>query len=609
MDLLKIIFEQTSIGIAVFDHSYRLIRSNQSFNDAMGYDNDEHITKIIPEIDQQQLDNVITNGTPYRLLVEKNSNHKKSYINVIFSVLTNDASLKKHIICEASIDNSRHELEVVIQSFEIMIENYKQQVHIQSEMLITADRERSFNSAINHDLENSVRQRNKELSRVKQELAHQAYHDVLTGLANRRLFNEKISQSVKNTQRANTNLAVLYLGLDQFKKINDSLGHYVGDSILTQAAQRLRAIVRTNDTVARMGGDEFAIIIEHADQDAIEIIAQKINNAIVSPFTVDSRVLTISTSIGICMFTEFESQVTPSDFSIIQAADVAMYEVKTNAGNGYVFFTHAMLSKVNQRLSMEVSLKRAIDNNELILHYQPKLNLSTGRLSGCEALVRWQHPEQGLLYPDAFISLAEESGLMSDLGAWVMQHAFEQLTNWRNDNINIGTLAINLSSKQLESKLDQNKILKLLIDSGLPPESIELELTESVLMDQQSTSGIEFLEQLKLGGYAISMDDFGTGYSSLSYLRYLPVSTLKIDRSFISSIMCGEQENALVLAIIAIAKTMGLKIIAEGIESQHQLNFLVDHQCDEGQGDYLSPPLDAQELVRYVTSRQHVEIV
>lgn len=616
MDLLQAIFQDSSVGLAVLNDKFELQLCNNKFAATLeGYQPNMRIGALLPDLQIADLANALNHQTAYTTQLEIKNDSKPYQLRLNFISFPCRNMEIPLTICELLIENDISELDNVVATFETIMGCYKEKISLPAAPKPQVNKsELALITALKEELEYKVEQRTKELSRAKQELAHQAHHDVLTGLANRRMFNEKIVESLKNAIRFGNDLAVLYLDLDKFKKINDALGHQVGDVLLVNTAERLTSIVRSNDTIARMGGDEFAIIIEYANKEVLSSIAMKINQALSQPFQIDKHTIKISSSIGICALSDISdhynlrNKQVNGELSIVQAADVAMYEVKAQGKNNFLFFTKAMQSKVNQRMTMEASLKQAIDQDELVLHYQPKINLRTGEISGCEALVRWQHPEQGLLYPDTFIPLAEETGLVNDLGCWVMTEAFRQLKQWQADAVPIGMVAINLSGKQLDCVSHQNEILKLLAQSELPPQCIEFELTESVLMGHKSSSGIQFLELLGMSGYTVSMDDFGTGYSSLSYLRYLPVKTLKIDRSFVGNIMQGEQENALVLTIIAIAKTMGLKIVAEGIETKEQLAFLNEHHCDEGQGYYFSKPVSAKCIEEFARATQHSEI-
>jgi len=611
---LKEIFQYSSVGFGLLNSKFELLHTNEQFEHILGPINvKQSIANLIPQIKLQRLENVIVKNRPYRLSIETQIDGKTSHVNIFCKLLPKIGNADSHIIFECLVDNSRTELNSVIQSFEALMKKSEQQVqqlNQQKEMLSEAVKSKmELISSMNLELEEKVKERTQELALAKKELAHQAQHDVLTGLPNRRLFNDRILDAIHIAKCNQNELAVLYLDLDKFKQVNDKLGHHIGDTVLIQVAKRLNSILKARDIIARMGGDEFAIIIEGADKPMVANIAQRINVTIAKPFVIDNNQIEISACIGVCMFDAVDNEEVrkihqaSSKLSINQAADLAMYEVKALGGDGYTFFSPQMFSRMTNRITMESSLKRAIESDQLVLHYQPKMNLQTGELSGCEALVRWQHPERGLLYPDEFIPLAEETGLINDLGFWVMTQAFSQLKDWRARNVAIPSIAINFSGKQLGSDEHQDEILNLLALSEIPPPCLEFELTESVLMSHKSSSGIQFLKFLGQNGYSVSMDDFGTGYSSLNYLRYIPINTLKIDRSFIANMMRNEQDKALVLTIIAIAKTMGLKIVAEGIEDAAQLDFLHKHDCDEGQGYYFSKPVSAKHIERF--SKEH----
>jgi diguanylate cyclase (GGDEF)-like protein/PAS domain S-box-containing protein len=423
------------------------------------------------------------------------------------------------------------------------------------------------------------------------EISRAAQHDALTNLPNRALFNDRLTQAISLAERQRKQLAVLFVDLDQFKRINDSLGHAVGDKLLRSVAGRLMACVRRSDTVCRLGGDEFVILlsqVEHAEDAAIS--ARKILRAIASPHIIDDRSLDISVSIG--------GSTYPGDGqdaeNLISQADAAMYEAKQHGRNGYQFFQSDMRTRVRKRLLLERDLRYALGRNEFLLHYQPQINLKTGRITGMEALIRWQHPERGLLFPGDFVPIAEECGLILPLGQWVLLEACRQVRAWSDTSIGIVPVAVNVSGAEFLAKDFLSGVRAALIATGIEPRNLELELTESVLM-QDAESAVVTLRALKAMGVGLAIDDFGTGYSSFTYLRRFPVDTLKIHQSFVQEISADVEGVTLISAMISIGKSLNQRVIAEGVETRSQLDFLKRHGCDEGQGYYFSHPIVAEQ--------------
>jgi len=423
------------------------------------------------------------------------------------------------------------------------------------------------------------------------EISRVAQHDVLTNLPNRTLFNDRIAQAISLAERQRKQLAVLFVDLDQFKRINDSLGHGVGDNLLRSVAARLTACVRRSDTVCRLGGDEFVILlsqVEHAEDAAIS--AGKILRAVAAPHIIDNRSLDISVSIGGCTY--------PADgldaATLMSHADAAMYEAKLHGRNGYQFFRSDMHKRVAKRLQLEGDLRSALGRNEFVLYYQPKINLHTGQITGMEALIRWLHPKEGLLLPSVFIPIAEECGLIVPIGQWVLLEACRQSREWSDSGLGTVPVAVNVSAAEFRAKDFVSRVRAVLISSGIEPHNLQLELTESVLMED-ADSTVTTLRALKVMGVQMAIDDFGTGFSSFTYLQRFHVDTLKVDRSFVREITGDPKAINLVSAMINIGKSLNQRVIAEGVENCAQLNFLQHHGCDEGQGFYFSHPVVAAE--------------
>lgn len=422
-----------------------------------------------------------------------------------------------------------------------------------------------------------------------------ATRDTLTGLPNRMLLNDRLELGVANAARKQSQLAFMFIDLDRFKTINDSLGHDVGDELLKRVAARLSACVRASDTVARLGGDEFAVILENVpqgNQSSAQTIAEKMIASLASPIMIDSHHLNTSCSIGISLF--------PADGqdpqTLMKHADVAMYDAKAKGRNNYQFFSHQLNARAQERLAIENYLRLALRRNELVLHYQPRVSFDTGRIVGVEALLRWQHPRHGLLSPEKFLGVAEDSGLIVPIGEWVFECAFAQAAAWRAKYRADFQLAINLSPAQLfDGKRLVGAIESSTRSSGLASSVIELELTEGMLLkNPEETSAL--LKLLGRTGVRLAIDDFGTGYSSLSYLKDLPVSAIKVDSSFVRELSTQAKDNAIIRAIIAMTHSLHLKVVAEGVETEEQHRILRELLCDEYQGFNFSKPLPAAEF-------------
>jgi diguanylate cyclase (GGDEF)-like protein/PAS domain S-box-containing protein len=424
-------------------------------------------------------------------------------------------------------------------------------------------------------------------------MRHQAQHDFLTNLPNRVLLNDRITQTIFSAKRSDTNPVLLFLDLDKFKHINDSLGHAVGDQLLQAVSERLLHCVRTSDTVSRHGGDEFIILLvdERRPQDAA-LAAEKVLLALSMPFLIEGQQLHTSTSIGISTF--------PLDgvdaATLIKNADTAMYHAKERGRNNYQFFRHDMNTRAVERQLIESNLRQALERHEFTLHYQPKVDLKTNRITGVEALLRWEHPEWGLVLPERFIVVAEECGLIIPIGRWVLGEACAQAVRWRAEGISPVSIAINVSALEFRHRDFFDHALSVLNATGVDPSCLQLELTESVLMRDVAVSAA-LLAKFKAMGVQIAVDDFGTGYSSLSYLNQFPIDVLKIDQSFVKAIDWESESNGVIVsAVIGMGKNLHQRVIAEGVEHEGQLAFLKAHECNEGQGYFFSKPVNAAQM-------------
>ncbi|MEC4813627.1 MAG: EAL domain-containing protein [Scytonema sp. PMC 1069.18] len=427
---------------------------------------------------------------------------------------------------------------------------------------------------------------------VEQKIHYQALHDMLTGLPNRLLFDEILSTSVPNASRKGESLAVMFLDLDRFKTINDTLGHTLGDQLLKSVAQRLKDSLRAGDTVARWGGDEFTILLPRIIQlDEVIQVARRILQAIENPYYFDTHELYVSVSIGIALLNE-ES---PNPETLIQHADTALYQAKELGRNNYQFYTASTGTKAPNTLTLEKSLRHALERKELVVYYQPRVNIVTGKITGVEALLRWDHPDMGLVAPNVFIPLAEDNGLIIPIGEWVLRTACQQNKLWQQAGLPAITMAVNLSPKQFRQPKLLETVEMILKQTGLEPHFLELEITESTAVED-----IEFtrsvLQQLEQMGVHLSIDDFGTGHSSLSRLQLLPLHNLKIDRSFIKNLTVDAKAAHIIKAIVALGRSLGLSLTAEGVEKPEEVEFLKSIQCENVQGFFYYRPLSAQKL-------------
>lgn len=426
----------------------------------------------------------------------------------------------------------------------------------------------------------------------KETLYYQAHHDALTGLPNHILFSDRLEQGIQKAKRHKEGLALFFIDLDKFKHINDSLGHEVGDKVLKIVAKRLQDAIRKEDTLARLSGDEFTVIMEeltHAENALL--LAEKILKVLAEAMHIDNQMLYVSGSIGISLYPKDAKDAQ----TLLKYADAAMYKAKEEGRNNFQFYSAEMTEFALKRMAMKTSLRQAIDNEEFVIHYQSQINASTNTLIGVEALVRWQHPTMGLLLPGEFIPLAEETGMIVEIDQWVMRIAMEQISQWYKKGLNPGLLGINLSIKQLEKVDFLQKIEKCIETNAFKPEWLELEITEGQML-KKPEEVIMKLTQIHTLGISISIDDFGTGYSSLSLLKRLPINRLKIDQSFVQDIPNDEEDVAIVQAIIALAKSLKLDLIAEGVDIAAQRDFLMKNGCINIQGHYYSRAVTAEKM-------------
>jgi len=434
---------------------------------------------------------------------------------------------------------------------------------------------------------------------AQEQIEFQAFHDVLTGLPNRRLFRDRIQLALAHARRRRGGFAVMFLDLDQVKLINDTLGHTAGDLLLQRVAQRLTAAVRAEDTVARMGGDEFTILVtEAADRRAAATVAQKILETVAAPMTIETHELFVTTSIGVAMYPE---DGVDAD-TLLKNADRAMYRAKEAGRNNYQYATPAVFDTGAGRLSIESSLHHAFEREEFVVHYQPMIDLASGDMVGAEALVRWKHPEFGLMAPDDFIPIAEECGLIVPIGEWVLRSACRQMKAWHDDGHRDLRIAVNLSPRQFQQRDLPLMVERILAETALRPDSLDLEITESTAM-QNAELSLGIMQRLKEMGVRISIDDFGTGYSSLSYLKRFPIDTVKIDQNFVRGLSAESSDGAIIAAVISMARALKLSVIAEGVENEEQLAFLQRERCEMIQGFLYSKPVPADEFGVALLSR------
>ncbi|HWI52217.1 MAG TPA: EAL domain-containing protein [Symbiobacteriaceae bacterium] len=438
-----------------------------------------------------------------------------------------------------------------------------------------------------------------ERKQAEEQLAHMAFHDPLTGLANRTLFMNRLDQLVKGNVANQPSFAILYLDLDDFKIVNDSLGHRTGDLLLIEAAQRLKSCVGPGDTVARLGGDEFTMILEGTqDTDDAILVAHSVLRVLNTPYDIDGHKMVVTPSVGVVMGNQgLDSK------ELLRYADIAMYKAKQNGKARYEAFTPVMYNHVLQRLQLETDLRRAIEQNEFRVYYQPIIELSDGSISGVEALIRWETPDHGIISPAQFIPLAEETGLILPIGRWVLEEACRQGRRWQERFPHL-VVSVNLSALQFREPFLAEEIARILQETDMQPAGLQLEITESILM-QESTTTQETLRQLKALGIQLALDDFGTGYSSLSYLKRFPIDVLKIDRSFVGGLGESPADTALVRTVITLAKALNLTVTGEGVETAEQIGQLRAMECERGQGFFFARPIPAREVDDLLAGNRH----
>jgi len=546
----EVVFQNAREGLVVTDLDYTVLNVNPAYCDITGYRRDETI------------------GTTTSILKSgKHDNH-------FFSTLKQQ--LKAQGFWQGEIWNRRKDGEIYPQ-------------------FLAVSTVYGLNGQPSHYV--GVMTDISQIKNSEQRLHHLAHYDPLTDLPNRVLLQLKLQHAIDQAERSNKTMAVLFIDLDRFKNVNDSLGHGVGDELLLALTQRLCHRLRDEDTLCRISGDEFLLLLEHIDrpEDAAGV-AQTILDLLRQSFLLPSNhEVYISASIGICVYPDDGTIVE----DLIQHADIAMYQAKEQGRNTYRFYTRAMTERVSQRLDMESNLRRGLDNDEFVLNYQPQVASANGKIIGCEVLLRWQPPDQKMIPPDRFIPLAEETGLIVPIGNWVLRTACIQAREWIDQGIAFGTMAVNLSAVQLNQAEIATTIGEILQQTGLPPEHLRLELTESMIMER-GPQAIALLQSLKDLGVTLSIDDFGTGYSSLAYLKLFPVDELKIDQSFVRDLSSDINDREIAATIIAMARTFNLAVVAEGVETQTQLDFLIEQNCPACQGYLFSRPLSATTFAELV---------
>lgn len=432
-----------------------------------------------------------------------------------------------------------------------------------------------------------------ERKRAEELINFQLYHDLLTKLPNRALFRDRLNLAISHAKRSKSKLAVMFLDMDRFKVINDSLGHLAGDQLLQTIAQRLNSCLRDGDTLARVGGDEFNLLVPGiSGREDAAMIARKIIDRLKEPVILDGYEVFVSFSIGIAMYPQDGQTIDV----LVKNSDMAMYHIKTHGKNGYEFFADNMKAAFHRQLSLENGIRKALEKKEFKLFYQPQIRVEDGRICGVEALIRWEHPEQGLLLPDQFIPLSEETGLIVEIGNWVLDTACRELNVWRKRGIRDDVqMAVNISAAQLMQPEFEHSVLDTLNKHGISGRQLTLEITENILM-QDMDQAVSKFQQIAANGVRVAVDDFGIGYSSLSYLHSLPLNTLKIDRSFVSGIKGNKDRSSIITAVLAMARELKLEVVVEGVECKAQIDYLRKLECAKAQGYYLGRPVPAEEI-------------
>jgi diguanylate cyclase (GGDEF)-like protein len=449
------------------------------------------------------------------------------------------------------------------------------------------------------DLRRRLRRSNTELTAALEMIQEMATHDALTGLPNRALFNETLVHAIGQSRRHGRPLALFFLDMDRFKNINDTLGHGIGDRVLQEAGRRLTAAVRASDMVARLGGDEFVLLIEDFDDSpGLSDVAAKIRGAFEPTLVVDGQELSLSASVGICTFPEDGDDAQ----TLLSNADIAMYRAKEQGRNRHCFYSAELNELSQERLSLEAALKHALDREEIEIHYQPKIEFGYGRVTGVEALIRWRHPHLGLLMPDKFVPLAEETGLIVGIGYWTLRRVCERVCRWQEQGHSL-SVAVNLSASQFHQPELVRELSQILWETGAAAQHLELEITETMVM-RDPERAVAVMEQLRAMGVRLSIDDFGTGHSSLGYLKRFPIDRLKVDRSFVRDLPHNGDDVAITRAVIALAHSLKMTVVAEGVEHKQQFDLLREQGCDEFQGFYCRPAMPEPELLRFLVEER-----
>lgn len=549
-DRFRKVFEESPIGMVLVDSNFRLIRVNSAFCRMVGYAEEELTRLTFADI-----------------------THPED--------IENDLEQARRVF-SGEIPSYQMEKRYITKNKEIIW------VHLTASMI----RDREGRSLYGLGIVENITERKQ----MEERLNYLATHDPLTNLPNRAVVFDRLSQALVRAPWNKRLIAVMFLDLDHFKRINDTLGHAIGDLLLKAVAERLATCVRGGDTVARLGGDEFTFILaDVARVEDVSKVASKIFNAFSTPFWVEGHELFITPSIGISLYpNDGESPET-----LLKNADTAMYRVKELGRNNFQLYSAAMNARASERLKLESSLRHALERKEFLLHYQPRLDIATGQITGVEALLRWQRPDSGMVSPTEFIPLAEETGLIVPIGEWVLHTACAQNKAWQVAGLPPICVAVNLSARQFQQKNLLETVARVLEEAGLAPNHLELELTEDIIMkDMENT--IETLRGLQAMGIQISVDDFGTGYSSLAYLKKLPVDAIKIDKSFVINMKGNKNDEMIVHSAINLAHNLGLKVIAEGVEDQKTRDLLAALGCDAAQGYYMARPMPAADLTRWL---------
>lgn len=547
LSLVKATFESTSDAILVINNEGTIIDYNQKFPDML---------EIPREILNTKSEQVLLE------YIEKNLQNPESFFNLFKQTQTNSEEILIDII---KFKNNK--------TFECYV-----QPHILNGQ--TIGRVLDF-----RDISARIK--------FEGELQYLATHDALTGLPNRIELMEKMRFAIKMSEHLKTKFAILFLDLDRFKLVNDSLSHAVGDNLLQNAAQRLQTCIRSEDTLSRLGGDEFVIVLMNIEEEQLKPKLQQILNVFKAPFHLSDRHVTVTSSIGVSVYPKDGVTVDV----LLRNADAAMYQAKALKGNGYQFYSLEMNSQSLAELDHEMQLRQAIENHEFFLVYQPQVDVASENLVAVEALIRWQHPQKGVLLPMDFIPLAEETGLISIIGEWVMRAACAQNKAWQEAGFKNIRVAVNVTAEQFRQHNLVAMVRNILAETKLDPQFLELELTENVILSNLSI--MQEISEIKKLGVSIAIDDFGTGYSSLSYLKKLPLDRLKIDSSFVQHVKSATDDEVIIRAVIAMAKSLNLEVLAEGVETQDQLNFLKKYECGDVQGFYFSKPLTKKDLEEY----------